>query len=212
MENNTLLEKLSQKKEALNAIGENHVKTKKAESIKNKIMGDWLSYKSEVKRKNNKILARNLIILVLIAFPICLTPVFDAFKSILMGNTDMPAWPAWLFILGIFLFCMSDRTFMFNFNEFYSNKLSEEEEKCLSALVLEKSELNSLYDLLNESYGEQLLSMKIVELRRNNEEIGSYDLLQRLYSNAIKYETLKLEAQNGTDQQKQIKAILNKED
>lgn len=209
MENNTLLEKLSQKKEELNAIGEEYVKTKKAESIKNKIMGDWLSYKSEVKRKNNKILARNLIILALITFPICLTPVFDAIKSILMGDSDMPAWS---FILGIFLFCMSDRTFMFSFNEFYSDKLSDEEEKCLSALVLEKSELNSLYDLLNESYGEQLLSMKIVELRKNDEEIGTYDLLQRLYSNAIKYETLKQESQNGTDQQKQIKALLNEKD
>lgn len=77
----------------------------------------------------------------------------------------------------------------------------------LHKLVLDANNIKHYYDILIEFLGEDNLNKKLRALMKENEEIGSYNLILRLFDNTIKEEKMRLKGDNMIGQLEKIRKI-----
>lgn len=77
----------------------------------------------------------------------------------------------------------------------------------LHKLVLDANNIKHYYDILIEFLGEDNLNKKLRALMKENEEIGSYNLILRLFDNTIKEEKMRLKGDDMIDQLEKIRKI-----
>lgn len=78
-----------------------------------------------------------------------------------------------------------------SFDELYQDRLKKEFSKFRLTLVFEKNDIKSFYETLDRYYGREKLNIKIYELKLQYENIGSYMLLDRIYTETIKIAEVK---------------------
>lgn len=204
MKKNTVLNQLKKNKSNLNSIAKSYI----GEKSELKII--WNNQKKQIDKQNRHILIVDIIISLFFIIALFFVSNMLDEEFILLYYFSKVS-----FIFSIIYCisgCISDykKNKMETFEEFCLKKIKYEKSNCLEELKLTKLQLKPLYEALSKSYGDDLLLIKIEELkdhRKCEEEIGNYLLLERLYLDAIKYEELKLSNEYNKNK-KQINSIL----
>lgn len=188
------LGQLDKKKKKLKTMGEKSFDAMKNEKLEKEILLERKNYlqnfdKEHRSEKWMKHICGFLIFLFAYYSPTIFGAVDpDKQMSIIMGAFGLVGW----FLLYAILTLEEEKTQ--EFDEFYSEEVEDRYYDHLEELVLTKDEIKPLYATLLAYYGSERLALKMEELKKQDDEIGSYYFLEKLYSRAIRDEKARRKA------------------
>lgn len=174
----------------------------------NEMYEEWKEKMESCRQENKKIKKSTLLFTIIINCLVVFSILAGENKVFFLSISLLTALMCYFSFSSKFGYGLKD------FETYRYDELNRRYHHYLKTLVLTKDEITPLYETLHNYYGEEQFSIEIKRAKKEDEEVGSYTLLKRLYDNAINHEKenakRQRQSESGEELNAQVRLLLQK--
>lgn len=206
------LPKLEKGMEELQVISKEHFEKTINANTENTLHKEWRKQVKKITKENNIDRVMNITLSLASFCLISIPPIFNfsgenAILYLLLGGMS-GYWVYWLLSKNGMIEKIK------SFEEYRIQELDKKYNSYFKKIILSKDEITPFYETLHNYYGEEQFSIEIKRAKKEDEEVGSYTLLKRLYDNAINHEKenakRQRQSESGEELNAQVRLLLQK--